>query len=243
MPGELLLVNPRRRRRRGPRRMSALQRKYFGKGRRRVTSLASNPRRRRRRSRRATTLYANPRRRRSHRRVTRLARNPRRRHRLRLRRNPSLSLSSPMSFVKNTVMPAAIGATGALAVDWAFANLPVPMFLTSGMMLPIARIGGALLVGVAAGAVMGKKFGEDVAAGAVTVTLYDLIKTSMQTNMPNVRLARYVSMRGVPRRIIPAGNRMRLGYRNAARVMGPGLNGMGVRRRRPMMGMAKYVRG
>src|SRR5579864_3903601 len=117
----MLLVNPRRARRR--RKMSALQKSYFSK----------NPRRRKHRRRSffsrnprsgtrvKSTFQANPRRRRHH-----------------YRRNPSDSFS--LDTITSEFGPAVIGAGGALIVDWIFGNIPIPATLTTGLMLPVTRI-------------------------------------------------------------------------------------------------------
>lgn len=238
MAGELLLVNPRRRRRRssasakrrrkgGRRKMTALQRKYFGKGhapvrrRRKRRSAAVAVRRHRRRSRKVTELMSNPRRRRrSHR---------RRRSVMRLRRNPMPSTKS----LFNSMVPALIGAGGALAVDALFGQIgaQLPASLQTGVMVPVTRIGAALAVGWGLGKVAGKSFGNDVAAGAITVTLYDIIKSYVQTNMPSIPLARYAGPGPRLNRYAGPGPRMLgrrparvgMGYVNAGRVLrGPG---------------------
>jgi hypothetical protein len=200
---ELLLVNPRRRkrragtrRRRGARRMTAKQLKYFGP--------RSNPRRRRRRSggrRRHMSVG--------------VARNPIRRHRRRrsygLRRNPSsIRRFSPRSFMNDTLMPSAIGAMGALGVDIAmvYAAPYLPAMLTTGFGASIARLGGAVGVGMLASKTMGKRYGDQVTAGAVTVTLYSLIKSQI------------VSMGLVP-------GLSGMGWISPAWQVGTGMHGMG----------------
>lgn len=180
---ELMLVNPRRkarkatRRRAGVRRrMTALQRKYFG------------PRRARkgthRRRRRVETLAVNPRRRhsrrRSHRRLTHLRRNPRR-----------LGFGSTRGFINSTLVPAGIGALGALGVDLlvGYAGPKLPASLQSGMALNAVKIAGAVAVGYLAGMISGKKFGEEAMAGAITVTLYDIVKGYAKSAMPTLPLS------------------------------------------------------
>jgi hypothetical protein len=195
LPGtELLLVNPKHRKRR--RKMSALQKSYFGK----------NPRRHRRRR---SLLSSNPRRHR------RYSRNPKSR---RVRYNFS---SNPANFslkqVTSEFGPAVIGAGGALVVDWIFGNIPLPPTLTTGIMLPVTRIGAAIGVGVLAGMIAGKATGEKVAVGALVVTSYSIIKNFLTTNVPSLTLARFV----------PSQHRLSgLGYVGPARIPGGGLNRM-----------------
>lgn len=167
MAAELMLINPRRRKhrrrkarvvhaRRNPRRrrrgMSALQRKYFGGGRRRrVIRARSNPRRRHRR-------------RRSH-------------YIIRARRNPSIS-GNPVGFVATTIVPAAVGALGGVGVNYIFDNY-APASLQTGVLNPLSRLALAAGLGVAVGAVTDNRTGAMVAAGAMTVTAYDMITNYM----------------------------------------------------------------
>ena len=181
MPGELLLINPRARRRRStkrraPRRMSALQRKYFGKRRRsrsRVTRVRRNPRRYRYRShsvlsRRTRSPYR--------RRITRARRNPGRVRRYAARARGVMG--GAMGFAKDKLLPGAIGGAGALAVDlaWPYVTPYAPAILTSGPLVPVTRIALAIAIGYAGRMVGGKKFGDEVMNGAIIVTLYDVLK-------------------------------------------------------------------
>jgi len=191
---ELLLVNPKRRKSRGKRRMSALQAQYFGprakrrrSKRRRVTRLARNPARRRSR-RRSSVIAAAPvrhRRRRSHsrRRVTRLRRNPMR----------GFGGFSVKRFLNDTLIPAGVGAAGALAVDVAlgYTAAYIPASFQTGIMHTGVKLAAAVGIGMVAGASMGKKFGEEAMAGAITVTLYDLLKSQVKTMMPTLPLSGY----------------------------------------------------
>jgi hypothetical protein len=162
MTAELMLINPRRKRRhrrarvtharRNPRRrrrMSALQEKYFGK---------------------------------RHRRVIRARRNPRRRHHRRhytiMRRNPSELSSNPVGFVSSTIVPAAVGAIGGVGVNYIFDNY-APASLQTGILNPLSRFALAALLGMGVGAVTDNRTGAMVAAGAMTVTAYDMITNFM----------------------------------------------------------------
>lgn len=187
---ELLLVNPRRRkarktRSRGRRRMSALQRKYFGK-RRKSSARAVNPRRRRRRS---HARLANPRRRR--RSITRSFR--------RRRRNPSFRGS--VSSIKNSAVPllkdGAIGATGAIGLDllWGYTSKYLPASIAGS---PLAQYGAKLLGAIIVGMV-GEKLpmlrgkGKALATGAATVVLHDAFKAQLQASFPTVQLGEYLT--------------------------------------------------
>jgi hypothetical protein len=192
---EILLVNPRKRRRKKARRMSALQRKYFGRKRgrkraRRSSAVAAAPVRRRRRKRataRRTRVYSNPRRsRRSRRSITRVRR---------YRRNPSLR------GVVGSFMPMAkagfIGATGAIGLDllWAYGSKLIPdQIAGSALAQYAAKLMGAILIGA-----VGNKLpflrgrGRDLAVGAATVVLHDAMKAQIQASFPDVKLGEYLT--------------------------------------------------
>lgn len=162
---ELMLINPRKRRR-AKRKMTAKQRRYFGKRpkakRRRRTAVVAAPKRRR-------TYMSNPRRRKKY------------------RSNP-IGGFRPMSFVNQTLMPAAIGGAGALGLDILLGALPLPAMLKTPAMRPIVRIAGAVGIGILAGMVTNKRLGEQVGAGALTVVLYDTIKGFAKTTFPTLNL-------------------------------------------------------
>lgn len=100
-----------------------------------------------------------------------------------VKRRVSRAASSDIgSFVTNSLVPAAVGAAGAVGVDMAWNLLPIPDSLKTGPLAPITRIVGAVAVGMAVGAVMGKKFGREATLGAVTVTLADLGKGYLKNN-------------------------------------------------------------
>lgn len=161
---ELMLINPSRRRGKRRPKMSKKQRRYFGKR----ASKRSNtrPRVTLRRRKRATYMS-----------------NPRKRY----RRNPASGFR-PMSFINQTLMPAAIGGAGALGLDLLMGFIPLPAAMKTGPMRPIIRIVGAIGIGMIAGMVTNKRLGEQVGAGAMTVVLYDTLKGFMRTAMPNVNL-------------------------------------------------------
>ena len=177
---EIALVNPGRKvkykrgktmakKRRSKRRMTAKQRKYFGK-------------RRVKRARRNVTISAarNP--------VRRLSRRRKRSMRS-YRRNPiRMRGFNPRTFVNQSLMPAGIGAAGALGLDMLMGMLPLPDALKTPTMRPLVRIAGAVGIGMIAGMVTNRKMGEQVGAGALTVVLYDVLKGFVQRTMPTLSL-------------------------------------------------------
>ena len=78
------------------------------------------------------------------------------------------------AFVKNTLMPSVVGGAGALALDVAVGVLPLPAAMKTGPMAPLVKAAGAVGLGMLAGQVMGRRVGEQVAAGGLTVMAYNL---------------------------------------------------------------------
>jgi hypothetical protein len=169
MPGEqLLLINPRRRRR------SHAKRRH-----RRVSARRHHPRRHRvrahtevvrRRRYRVRAHMANPRR--------------HRRHHRRHHRNP-LDMGG-------VVMPVAIGAIGAVGLDivWGYIS---PMFGTTFTASPMLNIAAkaALAVGGgwAAGKALGRQKGRYIMAGALTVYGYELLESLVKQMAPTIPFA------------------------------------------------------
>lgn len=78
------------------------------------------------------------------------------------------------NFMKDTLMPSVIGGAGALALDVAVGLLPLPPAMKTGPMAPLVKAAGAIGLGMLAGQFMGRRMGEQVAAGGLTVTAYNI---------------------------------------------------------------------
>ena len=177
---ELMLINPRKRRRKKTksvrknphkrRTMTALQRKYFGKRKRK--SIKRNP------------VVAKK----SHKRRRRYAVSSKKSRRY--RRNPARGIGkfNVQSFTKNTLMPSAIGAAGALGLDVVMGFLPLPPALKTGPMRTVVKIAGAVGIGMLASTFVKRSTAEQIAAGAITVALYDTLKGMLQVAMPTLQL-------------------------------------------------------
>lgn len=172
---EILLVNPRRRRRKtkarraNPKRRRAVAHK---RRRRRNPVAMLNPRRRRRRNPAARSV------------ITR---------RFRRRRNPSLRGLS--AGVMPTLKAGAIGAAGAIGLDvlWGQGSKYLPASIAGSPLAQYAaKLAGAILVGIVGGKVLRGR-GRDLAVGAATVVLHDAAKAQLQASMPSLPLGEYLT--------------------------------------------------
>jgi len=181
---EVLLVNPRRRRarkktarRRPARRRTARRRNPIGPFARRANPVRRRRRRPARRRRRASRLgmyVANPRRR-------------RRTARRRYRRNPM----TVRGILNGMVIPAAQAGAGAVLLDVAWGYVPIPDNIKNGAMRHVAKGLGAIVLGWGVGKVAGRKMGDTMAMGALTVTFHAAFRELTQQFLPQVNLAYY----------------------------------------------------
>lgn len=176
---ELLLLNPRRRRK------ARKARSHRRIKRRRHVARAAAPVRRRRRNPRARSY--------------RVRRNPRRRHvsrhrsHRRYRRNPSFG--SITSGIMPTVKAGAIGAVGGLLNNLLYGYLGPNQF----NILPTAVTGSPALIALwqalqavglgFAAKKIAPRYATDLAVGAMTVTLYGFAKTQLAAAMPSLPLS------------------------------------------------------
>ena len=161
---ELMLINPR-----GKRRSSKKRRAKRPGARRRKNPVP------------ATALMTNPRKRRAKKRASPTVK--------RFKRRAKGTALTAKGFLNNTLMPSAVGAGGALGLDVLLGFLPLPAMIKSGPMRPFVRLAGAVALGMIASKVMNKKVGEQVASGAATVVLYDTLKGVLQRAMPTLPLS------------------------------------------------------
>lgn len=107
----------------------------------------------------------------------------------RRRRNPVAGKLDLMSNVKE----AAMGAAGALVLDFAFAYVPLPANLKTGNIRAIAKVGVSFGLGMLA-----SKFGASKAMvrqmvqGAMTSTMHDAARGILAKNYPQLNLNEYV---------------------------------------------------
>lgn len=144
-------------------------------------------------------------------------------------RDGGLSLSS--GSIMGMVMPAAIGAAGAVGVDmlWNQFAANIPASLQSGVPMRLAQGALAVGAGIVVGMVAGKRTGALVAAGGVTVAAYNLITDLMAqsgtgadpaTGDPSGNLQRYIAARrGMNRYVAGPARRPGMAYVNPGRIV------------------------
>jgi hypothetical protein len=177
----LMLVNPKRRgKRRLPPRGPGGKFLKRGSKRRRTTKRRS---RRRNPIPGTAIMAANPvrRRRRSVARVTRRRR----------RRNP-IGVRGFMGALTAPLMPAVVGAAGAIGNEVAFRFIPLPANLKTGMIGTLSRAVVAVGLGMALDRVMGRKMASQMTAGALTVLAYGQLKGILATAAPQL-INEYIS--------------------------------------------------
>jgi len=92
-------------------------------------------------------------------------------------------------FLKTSVMPSAIGAAGALALDVVMNKLPIDEATKAGPMRPLIKGVGAVGIGMLANMVTTRRNAEQITAGALTVAMYDAAKTFLSTQFPALGLS------------------------------------------------------
>lgn len=173
MAGQLMLVNPKARKRKTttrkrkspPKRRTATRRRSTAT-RRRSTAKSNG-----RTARASAVAHANPR---------------RRRRRSRGGGGGKLTLNK---FMNTAVVPAAIGGTGALALDAAMGYVPLPARFKSGLLGRLTKLGGAVALGLIGRRVASKRIGDQIMVGAVTVGLYQFGRSAIEQHLPDVNLA------------------------------------------------------
>lgn len=214
---QMLLVNPKRKRK--ARKMTAKQAKYFaprrkrssGRRRKRAASAAPAPRRSRRKSARRSAAYT-----------------PARKTRRRSRRGVRSFLRSTSGSVgiKGTLVSAAVGGAGALALDVIYGYLPIPANLKTGAFAPLVKLGAVIGIGILASRFMRGRAGlvKTAVGAAVTIQAYNFLKAQVQARLPTVPLGEYVSGVGV---YTGAGAFPQLGYVSPAQSFPDRLSGTG----------------
>lgn len=123
------------------------------------------------------------------------ARNPiNLRHRHKRRSNPITGKLG--GIVDQIIMPAGIGAGGALTLDLIWGYLPIPAVVKVGPMRHAAKGVGAIGLGMLAGMVLKKDTANALALGAMTVVMYNAAREAVASFAPNIALGEYLAITG-----------------------------------------------
>jgi hypothetical protein len=107
----------------------------------------------------------------------------------RRRRNPiKMDMASIM---KNTIMPSATAAGGALAVDMALGYIPLPAMLKTGPARHLVKGVAAIGMGLLAANFVKPRTAELFATGAMTVAVYGAAKEAIGQFAPNIQMGEY----------------------------------------------------
>lgn len=151
-------------------------------------------RRRKTRARRKTRVRRNPSRTRARRSPSRRRRSSTRGtvRRIRRKRNPSPRLS--VRSIQNTVMNAVPGAVGALGLDVLLGFVPIPVNLKTGMLGYATKGLGAIVLGIVASNFVRAQTATKMAEGALTVMIHGAMRQGMTQFAPAVPLGMYDGM-------------------------------------------------
>lgn len=108
------------------------------------------------------------------------------------KRRQVLSPIKTRGIVDRVAIPAATAAAGAVALDFLWANLPIPLSAKAGNMRPVAKAIGAVVMVKVAEHFTDRKTAEAFGVGALSVIMYDLARGMIKKSMPSVKLGEYV---------------------------------------------------
>jgi hypothetical protein len=240
---ELMLVNPKKRTKRGKKKMAARKKRRTPAQKRATAKLVAynkrrrTPARRKRRTLAATATPAPARRRRAlstmraaRRRTPTRSRAVTRRV---YRRNPSRK-TMMQNIVSKQIQPAAIQASGAIGLDvvYGYFGQFIPAQLNSGMIRHVTKGVVALGLGFVASNFIKNTTAEEMAKGALTVTMHGAFKEALQQFMPAIPLGYCDSDMGYynPSPVYePQSQNMNMGYfeANSGAGYSPHANGLG----------------
>lgn len=179
-----------------------------------LLQLVSNPSKRRR----GRKKTASGKRRKSAKRST--AKRSSRRKSLKFRSNPIRTRGMMNRVVDQQLIPAAKQAAGALAVDVAFGYLGayIPAQLSTGVLRHVTKAAGAILLSAVASNFVKSSTANEMAKGALTVTLHDAAKEILAGTLPGVPLGFFTSGYVTPPARLGASRRRSLGMYQSASV-------------------------
>jgi hypothetical protein len=87
---------------------------------------------------------------------------------------------NPMGgFIGDTLIPSALGGAGALTLDVLLGVVPLPAMMKTPMMAPVVKVAAAIGLGWLASKVTSKRTANQIAVGAISVTLYNVAKAGL----------------------------------------------------------------
>lgn len=107
------------------------------------------------------------------------------------RRNPIMSKANG---IIGQVTSAGIAAAGAISLDVAWSFLPLPDMIKVGPMRHVAKAVGAIGLGMLAGMLVKKETANSLAAGALTVVMYNAAREVLTNVAPQIALGEYVAL-------------------------------------------------
>jgi len=113
------------------------------------------------------------------------------RYKRRYKRNPS-----NRGIMNSTVIPAAVAGAGALTLDILWGFVPLPAALKTGVLSHAAKGAGAIGLGYLAGMVTNKRTAGQLASGALTVVFHDIYRELATKFMPNLGMGEYTAGMG-----------------------------------------------
>lgn len=93
---------------------------------------------------------------------------------------------NPIDGLVDNLTTSAVGVGGALLLDVALGLVPLPAALTTGMMGPVVKVAGAVGLGMLGSKLLGRKRGNELAVGALTVNLYQIVRPLLAGKVPGL---------------------------------------------------------
>lgn len=136
--------------------------------------------------------------------------------------------------LNDVLIPSVLGAVGAVGTDVVMAYLPIPAQFKTGNGRFVFKSGVAVLLGFAAGKVLGKQRGHAMGVGMLTSVFHDALRENLTHMMPTIKMDSVVNQAPAVTQAAAVGAATNaaavqgLGYFNAAQVVD---------------GMSEYVNG
>lgn len=103
-------------------------------------------------------------------------------------RNPRMTARGVMN---KWVLPSLQAGAGAVLLDVVWGYVPVPPALKTGPLRHVVKGAGAIALGWGVGQVAGRRMGDTMALGALTVTAYNAIRELVGQFAPGIPLGYY----------------------------------------------------